>query len=477
MKKFLSIFLVILMLLGTFTSCSKPTSQQSQTSTDQSIGNQIIQSENNGNANESENKVESDNNKDNEENNENEEEEPSCDHEGGEDATCVTESICDICNEPYGGVDTGNHEGEEEWVATESGHFRAYSCCNKVTEEEVAHTFVDGICSVCKFECEHLENDGHSCTACKKFISHDYLNGKCTVCGLICNGKTITFGYYPQSKVTSSSIISTLNAKAGVPTTNAQAWTSYGYTENENMWFIDVEEGGEKYRGVYFSQYRPIDKSNSATATNSQQDENGYVLNTVYWFKYDPITWTVLEENTSSKKALVICDMIVDAQLYDETKDNNYVESTIRKWLNETFINTAFNELQKGAISVTEVDNSTKEAADYSGNHPFLSDNTNDKIFLLSKSDVKNTSYGYTWVKNETTNDTRTKKVTEYAKSQGVYADANNGGWWWLRTPSYNSADPTKNDLAHNVKVVGTIHSSNVYLTTGGVVPAMWIYV
>ena len=497
MKRILALILVIFMMIVSFASCARGItelydSEQSDTqqviqtapNNDNNLGSETTDDNSDENIENNDNNENKENNEDDENNENDEVNDNICSHEGGADATCITESVCELCNQPYGGFDTGVHEGEAEWVSTDTAHKSVYSCCKKMISDEEAHTFVDGVCSVCEYECVEHESDGHSCVKCNVFVAHTYVNNKCSVCGLIKNGKSVTFGSYPQSKVTSSTLLSTLNAKAGTPATNASAWTSYQYAENNKMYYADVEEGGEKYRGVYFEQYRPTNITVEAekmvageSQNNNRQSYNGYTKGNVYWFKYDPISWTILEENTTAKKALVICDMIIDAQTYDVTCDNNYEESTIRTWLNETFLNTAFNELQKGVILVTEVDNSSKTAADYSGNQPFLSNNTNDKIFLLSKSDVKNTSYGYTYVKNESSNSTKTKTVTEYAKSQGVYANENNGGWWWLRTPMYNSDNPTKADLAHNIKISGTIHSSTVYLSSGGVVPVMWIYI
>jgi hypothetical protein len=261
-------------------------------------------------------------------------------------------------------------------------------------------------------------------------IGHVYKNGECLGCGLTRSGNKITFGSYPQSKVTDSSLVSALNAKAG-------AWT-----EDNGVYYVDVESGNEKYRGV--------------------KSENGAAS----WFKYEPISWTILEQ--SDGKALILCDMIIDAHRYDDDK-NNYVDSEIRAWLNGNFIDTAFGELQKEVILVTEVDNSSKTVADYSGNHPYLCENTNDKVFLLAKSDIKNADYGFNGEAD------RKKTATAYAIANGAYVDSNGGAWWWLRTPTYDYTRPDKSDLAHNIKVSGAIHSSNVYLTTGGVVPAMWI--
>ena len=475
MKKLLALIIVTVMMIGVFASCEKPaTGGTDLPVTDAPIIDQpIVTPDNNGGVvddNDVSDDVVDDEDEDDGDADVDDEGEETCDHEGGDDATCVTESICDLCNEPYGGVDRGNHEGEAEWVTTDGGHKKVYTCCETEAEEESAHTFENGVCTVCEYECPHEEDDGHSCTSCGAFVAHQYQNGVCTVCELVRNGNSVTFGTYPQSKVTNSTLKTTLNGKAGTPTTNTN-WSSYNYEENSKMWYIDVEQGGEKYRGVYFSQYRPTDINNPALADNSLQDDNGFALNTVHWFRFDPIEWTIISEDTAAKKALVICNMIVDAQAYDTTSDNNYGESTIRKWLNEAFIETAFNELQRAIIVETEVDNSDKSIADYSGNQPFLCPNTNDKIFLLAKGELKDADYGFNG------NSDRIMKVTEYAKSQGAYASASNVDWWWTRTPSYDSTRPTKSDLAHNLKTDGSIWSSNVYLTSGGVVPAMWIYV
>ena len=479
MKKLLAFVIAIIMMLGVFASCKKNEAGANHPNTDIPNINQPIVTPDNNNGTLDDNNAndedivdsESEDDEDNEDNEDDEDnEENSCDHEGGEDATCVTESVCEICNKPYGGVDRGNHEGEPEWIATDGGHKKAYSCCGAEVEEETAHTIKDGVCTVCEYECPHEENDGHSCTLCGAFVAHQYQNGVCTVCKLARNGNNITFGYYPQSKVTSSTLKSTLNGKAGTPTTNTN-WSSYDYVENSKMWYIDVENDGEKYRGVYFTQYRPTDTTASASASNSQQDENGYALSTVYWFRFDPIEWTVISEDTTSKKALVLCNMIVDAQAYNTSGDNNYGESTIRKWLNEVFVETAFTELQRCVIIESTVDNSDKTTADYGGNQPFLCPDTNDKIFLLAKGEVKNADYGFSG------NSDRIMNVTEYAKSQGAYASASGTDWWWTRTPSYDSSQPTKNNLAHNLKADGNIWSTHVYMTSGGVVPAMWINV
>ena len=248
------------------------------------------------------------------------------------------------------------------------------------------------------------------------------------------NGKEVTFGLYPQVEVYDTDIIMVLNGAAG-------SWSS-----DNGMWYADVDNGGLKYRGVKTSE--------SGEAS---------------WFKYEPIVWTVLEEKDGN--ALILCDMIIDAREY-AASSNNYADSTIRAWLNSNFINTAFSELQAEFILTTEVDN--KNSTGYP-NPRFTCDNTNDKVFLLSRADVKNTAYGFT-VDGSVSDAVRQKIATAYAISQinGVY-DATNGAWWWLRTPAPHATDAQRADLAHTVKVNGTINNAVVSTATGGVVPAMWI--
>lgn len=292
-------------------------------------------------------------------------------------------------------------------------------------------------------------------------------------------GSKIYFGSYPQTEVTNDTLKATLNGKAGaLPTSeNAQNWSVYedyyiNNVETKFMWYIDVEENGANYRGVYFTEYRPV--STDAQVASYQQD-NKYALSTVYWFKYEPISWTILKENTTDNTALILCDMIIDSQQFDYDgveSSNNYAQSTIRAWLNETFYNTVFNEMQKQLILTTEVDNSVESA----GNSIIGSgcENTLDKLFLLSYQDMINTAYGYS--SDPSAHDTlRQKKATDYAKVQGAYvcpmdSMLNNGHWWTRSSYEYDSK------IVRVVHYEGyTIGRDYVYHTYYGVVPALQI--
>ena len=333
---------------------------------------------------------------------------------------------------------------------------------------------------------------GKKCTVCgettlaqETIAALDHYYGddnKCDRCGEIkplytrADEDTILFGTYPQTEVTDSTLKSILNSLAGtLPTSsNAQAWTSYGYYVNGSvsnyMWYIDVENGGEKYRGVYFTSYRPRYTKYGNSTSNTRQDDNGYTTSNIYWFKYEPISWTILNENNGT--ALILCDMIIDSQQFDYENGsyyNDYAESTVRKWLNETFYNTAFDELQKEIILTTTVDNSVASTG-YSSNS-YACEDTEDKVFLLSYKEL--TTY-------LTTNASRMKKTTDYAQSQGAFTSTSSSylgnGYWWLRSP-----DSGHSTSARNVSTDGSISDSNSYYYTPvndnstGVVPALQI--
>lgn len=299
--------------------------------------------------------------------------------------------------------------------------------------------------------------------------------------------KKITFGSYPQSEVTDAALKATLTSKAGtLPTkSNAQKWTSYKYyhkykennTDKEErnfMWYIDITEGTEKYRGVYFSAYRPTYVLRSTSNDTSYQDDNGYVINTVYWFKYEPISWTVLKENTANGTSLILCDMILDCREFDYDSltskpmyDNNYSKSSVRKWLNETFLTTAFGTDEQAKIFTSIVDNSALSTGHTENKNCCA--NTSDKIFLLSYAEAVNDQYGLEL------NDSRIKKPTAYAKAQGIYTEKDGTGEWWLRSPAPDPLVFDKSNMTvRGVAVTGKVDSYiNANYSYRGVVPAL----
>ena len=389
-------------------------------------------------------------------------------------------------------------------------------------------------CALCgKVEQESIERKGHTpgewtvsepatctkdgervkkCTVCQTVLereaipaAHHYENGVCTVCGTPQptftrvnaegvedeEGNYIFFGEYPQSRVTDEDVVAALTLAAGdLPTeSDSKSWTSYRYYKSsvntvDYMWYIDLSYSENKYRGVFFTSYRPFSTTSASAADCSSQDNSGYYVNTIYWFKYEPIKWRILEDNDG--EAFVFCENIIDSQEYyadvhtrfgDETVyPNNYKESNIRNWLNESFYNTAFGTAQKNEILLSFVDNSARSTSDSKNDLEqaiTYSENTRDYVFLLSVQEVTAKEYGFN--SNYSADDftARYKEHTDYALSQGVWYESNwTSSDWWLRSPRnyYGS-----NSLAGMVSYSGSVDSagSSVINTYLGVVPAL----
>lgn len=319
---------------------------------------------------------------------------------------------------------------------------------------------------VCKTNSEHKKTedcfggnatckDKALCSACGVeygvLVCHAYENNKCKWClsalpTYTRNGSVILFGSYPQTEVKDEGITNKLLKISGNPKTSTTGWISYNYyvdgVQTDCMYYKDVEYNGQKYRGVYIKKYRPHYHDAPSNFLNTTQDSNGYIENSTYWFLWEEIKWNIVKEQNGN--ALVVCDIIIDSQPYqntfiesdyikefynnnpntpEKTYANNYMYSTIRAWLNETFYKTAFNSLQQEMIRTVEVDNSAKSTG-YEINR-YSCVNTFDKIFLLSREEI-NIYYN--------TNLAKLKNATNYAKSQGLWLFDSDWGWWWSRS-------------------------------------------
>lgn len=122
---------------------------------------------------------------------------------------------------------------------------------------------------------------------------------------------------------------------------------------------------------------------------------------------------------------------------------NNYLHSSIKSWLNREdnigFYYTAFSVLEKKKIKRTFLDNRLSAYNNSKNKYAKEQSNFSDYVFLLSYNDIINPNYGFN--KNDKIKDKkRIKKVTDYAKSQGVCIITANkmnesNGYYWLRSP------------------------------------------
>lgn len=344
-----------------------------------------------------------------------------------------------------------------------------------------------------------------SCSRCESTLTrtakgtalgHDYNEeGVCVRCGAIredlsqpvwnSDKTTVTFGAYPQSEVLDSALISVLGALAGLPTDEKSNWSDYGYYltgyMQSYMWYIDISLYGVRYRGVYFTSERSAWTDNDGSA---YQSKNGYLINTVYWFRYDPLVWRVLSEEDGS--ALLLCETVIDAQPYQNsyteqggayyidnddapqgTYANNYYYSTIRSWLNDTFYETAFYGYEKSLIIEAEVKNGADSVSDAS--NQFVSINSVDKIFLLSEREAVTEAYGFNTNLSEK-DDARVFPASDYAKAQGLNTSTSGTAAWYLRSPSTNGTGR----MVQYVSATGYAgNTGRVNMTYVGILPAM----
>ena len=260
-------------------------------------------------------------------------------------------------------------------------------------------------------------------------------------------GDLIWFGSYPQTRVTNSILWEKLSDLD-------KTWKSYEYYSGTGeladgqaepsaiMEFADFEYDGEKYRAVHVKDYRPVRTWDTASSEHSNHYSSGYRYPSVYYFKYEPIAWRVLDPD----QGLLVTELALDAQPLNNTSykyfaetwtdtgreyyANNYYVSTIREWLNYDFRLTAFSQSQQNNIR----NNVTIDNSAYSTKYSqYDARNSNDQLFLLSYGEARTAAYGFT------SDETRRTHGTDYALCQGLY-NINTDTPWLLRTAGASSS-------------------------------------
>lgn len=293
----------------------------------------------------------------------------------------------------------------------------------------------------------------------------------------------VEFGDWPQTVLPESSSVAVDETKKIIMGANTY------YLGTDGNYYAKCKENAYA-TGYKYSDNNPVKKST----------ENSY-----RYFKVEPIKWRVLTDNYSGKK-LLLAENILTADIpfyegYSRTRSvgadttiypNNYKYSQIRAYLNglsyynnsnaavntysgNGFLQSAFTGSAQILIADTEVDNRA-ETTGYDDEIKYATDyaceNTTDKIFLLSVSEGVNTAYGF---KSYYSDNARKRYATDYAKANYVRLEtgAQDGGYWWLRSPKYSSEN-----YVSNVDYDGTLDIlcyECSYITYYGVVPALTI--
>ncbi len=182
-----------------------------------------------------------------------------------------------------------------------------------------------------------------------------------------------------------------------------------------------------------------------------------YEQNNNSWDGLEDIEWIVLSQKED--RILIISRFCIDSQPYNSTLESvTWENSSLRKWLNGDFFDTAFSQEEQTRILSVENENLAHSTAGTSSGRA-----TKDRVFVLSQEEVKGFFH---------TNSARKASPTAYAMAEGAYRDPNSlTSWWWLRTNSFLG------DHVTYVTCGGDASSEGREVTRrdAGVRPVMWI--
>lgn len=212
----------------------------------------------------------------------------------------------------------------------------------------------------------------------------------------------------------------------------------------------DYKDSEEKCKEAFQKYYTYAEIGDVITLGSYEQDTD------IYNGK-EAIEWIVLDKNSSS--LLLISKYALDCQRYNSTwKDVSWESSSLREWLNNSFINSAFNAEEQNLIETASFILKEDSASAVNTNSTI-----EDKIFLLNTNEAE---------KYFSSDFARQCKPTTYAIVRGVTTDSSNGNCrWWLL-----SLAPTRYSAA-TVQVDGSINFNGYFVGNNdyAVRPAMWI--
>lgn len=170
----------------------------------------------------------------------------------------------------------------------------------------------------------------------------------------------------------------------------------------------------------------------------------------------EDVEWLVLE--IKDGKALVISKYSLDCKPYNTSStDVTWETCTLRRWLNNDFINAAFSAEEKAIIPTVTV--SSDKNPEYSTNP---GNATQDQVFLLSITEAD---------KYFSSDSARQCEPTDFAFVNGAWESDSGNCCWWQRSPGYSQ------DYAAPVHFDGDVYEFgfNVDHDNCAVRPALWI--
>ena len=215
-----------------------------------------------------------------------------------------------------------------------------------------------------------------------------------------------------------------------------------------------------------FTQYTANYTTAPTDAAHSYQDDNGYFVNMVYWFKYEPVLWRVL--SNAGGELYLLAEKLLMPYPYNLTYNSVTWETcSLRAWLNDNFYTNAFTLSERLKIKASSLVNEDNPWNGIEGGN-----NTQDKLFVPGYGDVTNSDYGFTASVNPDT--ARIAQGTDYAKCLGLYVDSATGkSAWTLRLPGESQF--TVGSILVNGGIWDGEFYTSVHFTAFGIRPAFKI--
>lgn len=240
----------------------------------------------------------------------------------------------------------------------------------------------------------------------------------------------IYFGTYPQTEVVANISQCGSNGRIWECSSDCIVDTElYDQLQNSGNW------GTDDICLIGNCRYRRIKKGDALFSDDYAYAYKWADETTYHYFRFEPIKWRVL--NVNGEDALLLADIGIDTRKYNETyRAVTWKNCTLRSWLNgyggsananeedyteNNFLST-FSSSERNAIYTT---NTNAEYIDNSNFGTEDGNNTNDKIFLLSSSEMysgdldKMLTYGFLKNYGEFA-DPRMAMTSTYAKAMGI---------------------------------------------------------
>lgn len=347
-----------------------------------------------------------------------------------------------------GSMDPSKHKGTEtSWTITANTHEETYDCCHAVKTVEAAHVWNSGVETV-KPTFVTKGKKTFICTVCSKAKEEElpelYSYPIDAETNLPPDNDTtyIYFGVFPKTIMASSVIVD----KNDSITMGSNTY----YKGNDGNYYAYVLENACGTEEVY--------KYTNGNQVKEKAEES------YQYFKVEPIKWKILTRDyNGTKKALLLAEKILigNIQYYGSIENreinsktiypNNYKYSAVRAYLNGVyeegdtqektynnigFLQTAFIPSAQNKIAVTAVDNSPETTGQSESSYATncACEETEDKIFLLSISELINSTYGFADFSAHGEGNARIRVTTDYAKARGAY-QGEYGGKWMTRSP------------------------------------------